>query len=111
MKRHSQSTPRPAKRLVQLAGLLFLLALPALALAGGTGGGDEFSEIYEWVKGIVQGTLGRLIALVMIIVGVAAGVARGSIFAFVIGLAAAIGFYFTPDIIEQVMGASLTVVG
>lgn len=98
------------KRLLANLALIAFLMLPIVAMAGAAAGGgeaDEFAEIYEWVKTLCQGTLGKLIALVMIIVGIAMGVARGSIFSFVTGIAAAIGFYFVPNIIESVMGASL----
>lgn len=96
------------------SALLILMVLCAVfatsAFAGAdSGGGGEFSPIYQWLKDAIKGILGRLIALIMIVTGVAMGVARGSIFAFVTGICAGIGFFYIPDILEALTGASLIV--
>jgi conjugal transfer pilus assembly protein TraA len=87
-----------------------MLSLPGLAMAGaGTGGGAEFDTIWDTLEGWVQGTLGRIIALTMIVVGIVFGVAKQNIMAFVMGPAAGIGLFYSPTIIESIMGAGLAV--
>lgn len=84
-----------------------IMAMPGIAMAGGGGGGEEFVEIWSKLEGWVQGTLGRIIALTMIVVGIVYGIGRQNIMAFVMGPAAGIGLYYAPAIIENVMGAGL----
>lgn len=87
---------------------LAIASMPAIAMAGaGTGGGAEFDDIWTKLEGWVQGTLGRIIALTMIVVGIVFGVAKQNIMAFVMGPAAGIGLYYSPTIIESIMGAGL----
>lgn len=83
--------------------------MPGLAMAGGGGGGEEFIEIWSTLEGWVQGTLGRIIALTMIVVGIVYGIGRQNIMAFVMGPAAGIGLFYSPVIIENVMSAGLPV--
>ena len=87
-----------------------ILAALGLCVAGdvlaGTGG-DEFSDVWETLKEWIQGTLGRVIAGSMILVGIVAGVARQSISAFAVGIGGGIGMYNTPTVIESVLSASL----
>ncbi|WP_406546074.1 TraA family conjugative transfer protein [Succinimonas sp.] len=87
-----------------------IAAVLGLCVAGdvlaGTGG-DEFSDVWETLKEWIQGTLGRVIAGSMILVGIVAGVARQSISAFAVGIGGGIGMYNTPTVIESVLSASL----
>ena len=81
------------------------LCLAENALAGT--GGDEFVDVWDTLKEWIQGTLGRVIAGSMILVGIVAGVARQSISAFAVGIGGGIGMYNTPTVIESVLSASL----
>lgn len=45
----------------------------------GVGGADAFNSVWTTVKSWTQGTLGKVMALVMILVGIAAGIARQSL--------------------------------
>ena len=81
------------------------LCLAGSALAGT--GGDEFTDVWDTLKEWIQGTLGRVIAGSMILVGIVAGVARQSISAFAVGIGGGIGMYNTPTVIESVLSASL----
>nr|WP_044143208.1 TraA family conjugative transfer protein [Succinimonas amylolytica] len=81
------------------------LCLAENALAGT--GGDEFADVWDTLKEWIQGTLGRVIAGSMILVGIVAGVARQSISAFAVGIGGGIGMYNTPTVIESVLSASL----
>lgn len=86
-----------------LATLLLLNAEPAFAGKGGA----AFDTVWTTLKDWVQGTLGRVIALTMIGVGIIAGIARQSLIAFAIGIAAGIGLYNAPVIVEAIMTATL----
>ena len=86
-----------------IAALLFLIATPDV-MAGD--GGQEFDDVWTTLKDWTQGTLGRIIAGAIIVVGVVYGVARQSLIAFAVGIAGGMGLYQSPNIIESVMTAS-----
>ena len=89
-----------------LGGLVLLTPESALAGAGGV----EFNDIYVTLTGWMTGLLGRVIAVTMIIVGIVAGVARQSIMGFVMGIAAGLGMFTAPGIIDAVVSATLPIV-
>uniref|UniRef100_UPI0035A29C16 TraA family conjugative transfer protein n=1 Tax=Klebsiella pneumoniae TaxID=573 RepID=UPI0035A29C16 len=49
-------------------------------------GGKEFDDIWTTITDWTQGTLGRIIAGSMILVGIVGGIARQSIMAFAMGI-------------------------
>jgi conjugal transfer pilus assembly protein TraA len=83
--------------------LTFLLSDAAYAGAGG----EEFDEVWETLRGWTEGTLGRIIAGAIILVGIIAGIARQSLMAFAIGIAGGMGLSYSPEIIETIMTATL----
>ena len=87
--------------------VLALLLAPGIALAG-TGGG-EFDDIWITISDWVEGTLGRIIAAGIVVVGIVAGIARQSLMAFAIGIGGGMGLYNTPTIIEEIMSAALVI--
>ncbi len=90
------------KVLVVSLAVLFLMA--AVQVHAGTGG-DEFKDLYDQLMGWVQGTLGKVVAVSMILVGIIAGVARQSIMAFAVGIAAGLGLYYAPTVIDKTLSA------
>lgn len=90
---------------VGVVGLALMLA-PEQSLAGV--GGSEFDDIWTTMKDWIQGTLGRIISGSMILVGIFMGIARQNLMAFAIGIGGGIGLYNTPEVIEQMMGATLS---
>lgn len=89
-----------------VTGLVLSAAVfPDAALAGS--GGSEFDSIWTTLTGWVKGTLGQIIVLAMIIVGIVAGIARQSIMAFAIGVGGGIGLYQAPDVIESILSATV----
>lgn len=82
-----------------------LFALAAGAAYAGQGG-DEFSGVWDTLVEWSQGTLGRIIAMAMILVGLVAGVVRQSIMGLVIGVAAGMGLYNASSVIEALMTAT-----
>lgn len=80
--------------------------VPDSALAGT--GGASFDPVWTDLKEWMQGTLGRIIAAAIVIVGIIAGVARQSLMAFAIGLFGGFGMYYTPDVLENIVTATIT---
>jgi len=92
-----------AKMFLMALPLLILIAPDAFAGTGGTEFNDLWNKLTEWV----QGLLGRIIALTFVVVGLSAGILRGSIFGFVLGIASGIGLYLSPTIIQNIVTATL----
>ena len=90
---------------VALASLAVIA--PETVLAGA--GGLEFQDTYDMLVGWMTGMLGRIIAITFIIVGLVAGVMRQSIMGFVVGIAAGLGVFVAPDIIDNVVAATLPI--
>lgn len=93
------------KQLIKLSLCVLLLMYADDALAGT--GGSEFNEVWETLKGWIQGILGRIICGIMILVGIIAGVARQSLTAFALGIGGAIGLYNVPAVLESVLSATV----
>lgn len=66
-------------------------------------GGDEFEDVWTTLKDWTQGTLGRIIAIALVLVGIIFGVARQSLISFAICIAGAMGLYQAPTIIESLL--------
>jgi conjugal transfer pilus assembly protein TraA len=86
---------------------LLIALMPDLAHAGV--GGAAFDEVWDTLVDWTQGTLGKIIAGAMVLVGIVSGVARQSLMAFAIGIGGGMGLYYTPDVIETVVGATLLI--
>ena len=99
---------KTAKTFAKAAGLLSVAALPGLAAAGS--GGTEFDAVWTLVIEWTQGSLGRVIAGSMILVGLVAGIANQSIMAFALGLGGGVGLYYCTDIISGVVGSALPII-
>ena len=94
-----------AKGASVLCALSLLLLLPALAWAGS--GGAEFQQTYTTLTGWMTGYLGRIIAIVFILIGLVAGATRQSLMGFVLGVAAGLGLFLAPGFIDSVVTATL----
>lgn len=94
------------KELIVAVGLL---AISGAAFAG-TGGNAEFGPVYTMLQGWFQGTLGKIIALSAMGVGLAWGVVKQSIMAVVTGIGSGLGVYYGPTIVENVVVAALPII-
>lgn len=92
-----------SKRQQQVLIFSVLLLLSASTIAGT--GGAEFDDAWITLKEWTQGTLGRIIAGSIILVGIGMGVGRQSLTPFAIGAGGAMGLYNSPLIVESIMGA------
>ncbi|TRZ95760.1 MAG: pili assembly chaperone [Rhodocyclaceae bacterium] len=93
----------------QLAVLVLAALLCGSAMAG-TGGNAEFGPVYLMIQGWFQGTLGKIIALTAMGVGLTAGVVRQNIMAVVTGVGMGLGTYYGPSIVDQLVVATLPMV-
>lgn len=71
-------------------------------------GGAEFEDVWTTLKDWTQGTLGRIIAGAIVLVGIVFGVARQSLLAFAIGIGGGIGLYQAPNVIESILTVTVT---
>lgn len=91
------------------ASFLALVALAPAAILAGTGGA-EFDPIWTLITDWSQGALGRVIAGVMIIVGLVAGIGRQSIMSLALGVGGGVGIFYAPTILDAVVSGALPVV-
>ena len=90
-------------------GLAAGLCLIGATLAQAGSGGTEFDSLYTLIEGWMKGTLGKLIAIVMVAVGIGVGVLRGSILGAVSGIAGGVAMFYAPDIIGGIVTATLPI--
>jgi len=95
-----------ARVVLVLAVCLTLMAPCFVFAATNTGSDETFSEVAGMVRGWLEGSLGQVIALSALAVGLAMGVLRQSIMASVVGVAMALVAYYGPTIVVE--GLALT---
>lgn len=88
-------------RLVMAAGLLALA--PGMVLAGT--GGTEFNPALAQLQGWIEGDLGRLIAIGLLIVGMAMGIVRQSVMAAVPAIATGLVLSLAPTVLNSIFTA------
>lgn len=64
-----------------------------------------FTSIYDTLKTWAEGSLGKVVAIAMFLVGLAAGVVKQSVMAVVAGVAAALVMAYGPTVIEGMFSA------
>jgi len=96
------------KKKLAVIGVLALLAVVFMSLplwAASSSG--PLSDVYTTLTDWSQGTVGKVIALGMILVGITAGIVNQSLMAFAIGIGGGLGLYNSPTIIDTVFSATL----
>lgn len=90
-------------------GLVMAFAIMALipdtAVAGT--GGTYLDSVWTEIVNLTQGTLGRIITILIVIGGIAAAVVKQSLWAFIIGLSAGVGLYNTPNIVSALVTGTI----
>lgn len=84
--------------------LVFAIGISAVHANGTEQTG--FSDVWKTITQYMQGSLGRVIVGLMVIVGVAAAIVRQSLMVFAVAVGAAIGLYYSPDIIDGMMATT-----
>jgi conjugal transfer pilus assembly protein TraA len=83
------------------AAALMVATSPAFAGVGGT----EFIAVYDLLTGWSQGTLGKVMAVGMFLVGVGMGIVRQSVTSAVTGVGGALVLNYGPQVIDSVFTA------
>lgn len=92
------------KKAILMAAVLLVLAV-GIAHAGTTG--TEFQGIYEKIKDWTSGYLGRSIAAFAFLLGLGAGVAKGSPIPAIAGVVFALFIAFGPAVLEGIATATV----
>lgn len=87
----------------QVAAAAALLA-PGLAFAGTD---STFDTIFTQLSNWCQGSFGRLVTMMLVIVGIVGGIGKQSLLAFGLGLGGGIGLYNLPTIIQSLLTATI----
>lgn len=95
------------KKMLLLGAVVLAVILVMSGTVQAGGGGGEFDEVWDTLEDWTKGTLGKIIAGAMILVGIVGGVVRQSLMAFAVGIAGGMGLNYTPEIISAIMTASL----
>ena len=73
------NTSTSVKVLVVVVALALIVAAPdVLASAGGPSGGQEFDGFLSWLKGLVTGTVGKILAIATFLIGAFIGAKQNS---------------------------------
>ncbi len=91
--------------LYALAVLTFAVLAMSVSNAGSEG--KEFSSVYDMLTGWAQGTLGRIICIAIVLVGIAGSVKNGTLMPIVIAIGAAIVLYNAPSIVDGILSATI----
>ena len=86
---------------IATTAVLLTVSSPVFAGTGGT----EFTAAYDLLVGWSQGTLGKVIATGMFLVGLAAGIIKQSVASAVTGIGGAMVLSYGPGVIESVFTA------
>lgn len=92
---------KKAKAAIIVTSLTFY-AQSALALEHS----DDFKSLYDQLLGWAGGTLGKSIALLFLLIGLGTGLARGSIYAAVVAIAAGLSLVIAPTIIDSIFAGA-----
>ncbi|MCD8338906.1 MAG: hypothetical protein LUC43_01695 [Burkholderiales bacterium] len=90
-------------KLIQVS--LFVTGYFWVTSAFASNGDTDFADLYDKLSTWSQGTLGRSIALMFLLVGLGVGVIRGSIMGAVVCIAAAMALFIGPQIIDNIFTA------
>lgn len=82
---------------------------PDVALAGDPSTDDDFASIWETLVEWSQGSMGRVVAIAFILVGLIRGIGSQSVIAFAVGVGAGVGLYNAETIVNSLFGASVPV--
>lgn len=96
-----------AKKIMIFGAIALAIVLVMSGTVQAGGGGGEFDEVWDTLEDWTKGTLGKIIAGSMILVGIVGGVVRQSLMAFAVGIAGGMGLNYTPEIISAIMSASI----
>jgi len=83
------------------------MVLPMQAMAGA--GGTEFTQVYDQLTGWSNGTLGKVLGIAALLVGLGVGVIKQSVIAAVVGISIALTAGFGPGVIDGVISTGVAI--
>jgi conjugal transfer pilus assembly protein TraA len=83
--------------------VLPMLAAMTVVASAAAGTDNTFDSIYQLVKGWLEGSLGKLMAVAAFAIGMGVGLVKQSVIAVVIGLAFALIMFYGPNIMESIV--------
>jgi conjugal transfer pilus assembly protein TraA len=92
------------------AAFVALAVVASAAAVAGGGGQQQFGTLANQLTGWAQGSLGIVIAIASLLVGLSVGVVKQSLMAVVTGIGIAIALYYGPEVISGVLSATGAVV-
>lgn len=91
---------------IGFAAVAALALFPEPAYAGAD---PTFDDVWTTLRDWAQGSLGKVLAGGFVMTGLAAGIVRQSLMSFATGVGGGVGVYVAPDVIEEIVQASLPV--
>lgn len=96
------------KRFIPLLIVLMLSLLPTLAFAADSGEDSlGLSVLLDWLINLIQGPLGKILAILALGVSLVAGVLRGNFGTALVAFGFAIMCYYGPNMVLGVFGATI----
>jgi conjugal transfer pilus assembly protein TraA len=94
-------------RAVTIVSILAFIGFNAMASTsgGGTGGSDEFGQLFNTLNSWTTGFLGKALALFAFVVGAGLGLARSNLMPAIIGIVFALFLSLGPNIIASMFTA------
>ncbi|MBF0391709.1 MAG: hypothetical protein HQL38_03405 [Alphaproteobacteria bacterium] len=71
------------------------------------GADTTFDDVWVTLSDWIRGSLGKVIALGFVGVGLISGMVRQSLTGFATGVGAGVGLYTSPDVVEEMITATL----
>lgn len=103
----TQSNSKTKLALAIGAGAAVLAAMGVAEATTGTGTmATAFDDLTLDVQGLLNGSLGKTISALFVVVGIVAGVARQSLMPFAIGGGAGVGLNAAPGVINTMFSAT-----
>ena len=90
-----------------LKKLMIVAGLVAAAGAASAGSDTAFDSIFTILNDWATGSLGKVIAIAMFIVGLGAGIVKQSVMAVVAGIGAAVVLAYGPGVIDSIFTATI----
>ena len=94
-----------AARVGALKTKLIIASLLLHAQIASAAEGDAFSDLYTQLTSWAQGSLGKSIAIIFLLVGICVGIAKGSLYAAVVSIACGLTLMIAPSVIDSIFTA------
>ena len=94
-----------AARLGAYRTQLIVATLLLHARIASAGDVQAFDELYTQLTGWAQGSLGKSIAIIFLLVGVCFGIVKGSLYAAVVSIACGLTLMIAPSVIDSIFTA------